>query len=97
MKNKIKNLIEELDLEKFPIEEQEAIIMKMADVVYDRILLKIINSLTDKETIEIAQLIDKKDREKIDKILELKLPNFNKLVEGEILKFQQEIVKEVKA
>ncbi|MDP2820900.1 MAG: hypothetical protein Q8O39_01685 [bacterium] len=95
IKEQIKNIVEELGLESFPLGKQEEIIMKIAEIVYDRVLLRILTKLTDQEARQLSQLIDQNRKDDVDKMLKGKFPDFEGLLKEEIMLTQKELIRGV--
>ena len=82
-----KDLIKELGLENLPVERQEKLVEEMSDVVYGRILLRIVDELSEEEAEELNNLFDKGGMEKVDEYLRDKVPDFVSILEEEIKSF----------
>ena len=95
IKEQIKNIVEELGLESFPLGKQEEIVMKIAEIVYDRVLLRILTKLTDQEARQLRQLIDQNRKDDVDKMLKGKFPDFEGLLKEEIILTQKELIRGV--
>jgi hypothetical protein len=95
IKEQIKNIVEELGLESFPLGKQEEIVMKIAEIVYDRVLLRILTKLTDQEARQLSQLIDQNRKDDVDKMLKGKFPDFEGLLKEEIILTQKELIRGV--
>lgn len=89
------DLIEKLGLKNLPVAQQEKLIEEMSEVVYKRIILKVIDKLIDEEVEELNNLFGKGDMEAVDNYLRDKVPNFVFILEGEIKKYGDEIAKRV--
>ena len=87
------DLIKELGLENLPIERQEKLIEEMSNVVYGRIVLRIVDELSEKEAEELNNLFDKGGMEKVDEYLRDKVPNFVSILEEEIKSFGDGMIK----
>lgn len=93
IKGKEIDLIKELGLESLPIEKQEEMLGRMADVLNRRIILSAMESLSDVEAKEInAELVSGNTEEAL-KIMDKKISNFDKIASEEIAKFQEEMLK----
>lgn len=88
-----KNIIKELGLDNLSVEEQKKLLEEMAEIVYKKILLRIVNRLSDEEIAELNNFLDKKDFEKINKYIENKIPDFIEIFKQEIETFQEKIIK----
>jgi len=95
IKEQIKNIVEELGLESFPLCKQEEIVIKIAEIVYDRVLLRILTKLTDQEARQLSQLIDQNRKDDVDKMLKGKFPDFEGLLKEEIILTQKELIRGV--
>ncbi|MGI6341148.1 MAG: hypothetical protein ACOX0B_02995 [Minisyncoccales bacterium] len=86
-------IIQELKLENIPNEEKFEIMDKTADIVLDRVLLRLMNELNESEAMELNELIenDKQDEAAIN--LYQKFPNLDEIFDEEIKKIREELVK----
>lgn len=91
-----KDIIKELGLEALPKGKQEKLIQEMSDIVYNRILLSIADKLTEEEAIELNNLLDRGEKEKVDKYIKDRIPDFVSLLREEIRKFEDRIIKGVR-
>lgn len=91
-----KDLIEELGLEGLPLERQEKLVKEISNVLYDRVLLRVMEKLSEKEAGEINNLLGKKEYQKADQIIAKKVPNFAAILKEEIEKFGEEMIRRVK-
>jgi len=82
-------------LESFTLGKQEEIVMKIAEIVYDRVLLRILTKLTDQEARQLSQLIDQNRKDDVDKMLKGKFPDFEGLLKEEIILTQKELIRGV--
>ncbi len=87
------NLIKELGLENMPIEAQEKLSERMADIVLRRAALRALESITEEEAKEINGYFDSGDTDKAMEIMDKKVPNFDKIISEEISLFQEEMTK----
>lgn len=85
------NIIALLGLEPLPAAEKAALIDKMAEVVYKRVLLRVFNELDDAAKDELADLDDAP--EDALRALAEKVPGFEGIMKEEIIKLKEEMVK----
>jgi len=90
------NIIDLLELKNLPEEKKSALLEKMVEIIQNRITLRILDALSEKEKEELDKLMDAKKEEKIDQFLREKVPNFDALTIAEILKFKEEMVDNLK-
>ncbi|HNP79223.1 MAG TPA: DUF5663 domain-containing protein [Candidatus Pacearchaeota archaeon] len=91
-----KDLIEELNLDYLSEEKQEELIDEMSEVVYDRIILRILAMMTEEDVIKITKLIESGAEFEAGEILTHKIPNFENVLKREFLDFQHEIIESIK-
>lgn len=100
VKNKIviqgKDLINELGLENLSVETQAELIDRMSDVVYKRVLLQVMDKLSEKDVAELNEFFDGKGDKNPEEIIRDKVPDFASLLKEEIDKFGEEMIKKVK-
>lgn len=91
-----KDIIKELGLENLTVEKQTELIDRMSETVYKRILLRLVDRLTDEEAKEINHLLDKEDFEKADEYIRDKAPDFVEILKQEVEKFQEQMIEPLK-
>lgn len=91
-----KDLIKELNLEGLPEEKQAKLVYEMANLVYDQILFRIADDLTEAEALELNKLLDSGEEQKIFEFLQKKVPDFVGLLREEIKKFEEKMIKNVR-
>ncbi|MDD3292474.1 MAG: hypothetical protein PHI45_00130 [Candidatus Pacebacteria bacterium] len=91
-----KDLIKELNLDYLPLEKQEEIIDEMSEVVYDRIILRVLGTLTEEDAVNLAKLIGEGKELEVTDILSKKVSDFEGLLRRELLDFQHEIIQSIK-
>ncbi len=90
-----KDLIKELGLENLSVDEQEKLVSDMSEVVYERVLLRVVEELSDEEATELNNLFEKGNMEKIDQYLRDRVPDFASILKKEIEKYQEEMIKNI--
>ena len=90
-----KDLIKELGLENLSVDEQEKLVSDMSEVVYKRVLLRVVEKLSDEEATELNNLFEKGNMEKIDQYLRDRVPDFASILRKEIEKYQEEMIKNI--
>jgi hypothetical protein len=83
--------IKELGLEKLPVDVQEKLAERMADIILRRVSLRALEKITDEEAREITGYFDSGNTDKAIEIMDNKVPDFDKIVSEEISLFQQEM------
>jgi hypothetical protein len=91
-----KDLIKELNLDHLPLEKQEEIIDEMSEVVYDRIILRVLGTLTEEDAVNLTKLVEEGKEFEITDILSKKVSDFEGLLRRELLDFQHEIIQSIK-
>ncbi len=87
-----KNFLKELKLSNLAVKKQEELLKEMAEIIYKRILLRIVKRLSEKEIIELDSLLNKKDFNEIDKYVDNKVADFVEIFKQEIETFQGEMI-----
>lgn len=87
-----KTLLEEMGLSGLPPEKQEEALLNIGRIVYQGVLLRVMEVLTDEEKKGFEELLTEKpeDEDRVLKFLQAKVPNLDGLVEDEIAKFKEE-------
>jgi len=93
IKGKEIDFIKELGIEDLPIEEQGKLVERMANVVNKRLILRILDHLSEEEVKLVNANLVSGDTEAAFKIMDEKVPNFDKIVSEELAKFQEEMLK----
>jgi hypothetical protein len=94
--NYYKDLIKELGFDYLSLEKQEELVTEMNGIVYDRVILKILEMITDEEAINLSKLMEEKKEKEAKDFIMKKIPEFDKILKQEEFNFQQEIIQVVK-
>ncbi|HNP79310.1 MAG TPA: hypothetical protein PKI00_00455 [Candidatus Pacearchaeota archaeon] len=86
-----KDLLDELNLNYISIEKQEELINQMSEIIYDRILLKALNTLKDGDATMIIRYLDEGKEEEAEKLLLEKIPGLENILKEEVSAFQKEL------
>ncbi len=88
------NIIEVLGLEALPDERKIKMVQQMANLVQKRLMLRIMEQLTEEEKDEFEKILEGEDN--IDlavaEFIQNKVPNFDEMVKEEIVKVKKELV-----
>ncbi|MBI2633230.1 MAG: hypothetical protein HYW78_02450 [Parcubacteria group bacterium] len=90
------NLIKELHLDTLPEEKQQAVILKIGDILYRAIMIRALDMMSesDKDAFDafLTSAGEGKDRapEEIMNFLATKIPNFDAVVKEEVGKFKEQ-------
>jgi len=87
-----KDLIEELSLEYLSLKEQEKLMIEIIEIVYSRILGRVLERLTEEDAMKLSQLIKEERIAEINNLLSDRVFDFDKILRRELLDFEQEIV-----
>jgi hypothetical protein len=93
IKGKEIDIIKELGLESLPIEKQEEMLERMSKVVNERIILRTLDQLSEEDAKLINANLVSGDTEEAMRLMDEKIPNFDKVISEEIVKFQEEMLK----
>ena len=87
------DLIEELGLENLSQEQQEKVLSDMGEIIQQRVMLRIIEQLSDRDKDEfVKRLEEKKDRtEEIENFIRAKVPEVDDIMMEEISAYKKEI------
>jgi hypothetical protein len=87
-----KNIIKELGLDDLPEEEQEKTMLKIGEIIFKGVIVRVLQELSDKEAKEFEELISNKpdDQEAILNFLQKKVPNLDEITNEEVARFKQE-------
>jgi len=93
------NIIKDLGLDTLSAKEQEEVLLKIGKIIFQSILIKVMEELDDNEIDNFTELLEKKpnDEKAILDYLQAKIPNFNEFVNNEVANFKKESVDFMKA
>lgn len=99
-KEEIKDLLNEniiglLGLEALPDEEKLSLLNKMSELVWKRVLLRIMERFSEEEARELEAILN--DEEKVFQYLSDKSPDFLDILKEEIVKIKAEMVEVAKS
>ncbi|MEN9647806.1 MAG: hypothetical protein RLY57_610 [Candidatus Parcubacteria bacterium] len=84
------NLIQTLGLDKLSPEEQEQILVDIGDVIYQSIISRAIQALSNKDKVELDHLLaDKPDFDQIGNFMYEHIPHIDRIAEEEINNFKK--------
>lgn len=91
-----KALIEEMGIAGMPEEQQNELLGKMTEVVIKRILLEVLEKLSEADQAAYeGMLVNNASPEEIDKFIQEKVPDYEKIVAKVVGEFKEEMKKEV--
>lgn len=92
--NLSKDLVEEWGLKSLPEEKQKEIVERIGRLVYQAILVKSLDILSDKEQIELDLLLDEDitTPEDVLVFLKSKIPTFDQLIMEERNKLKEDLI-----
>jgi len=88
-----KDIISELNLEHLPEEEQIEMISEMSDVVYEKIVLRVLEMMSDEDSVALTNLLSAEKFDEATIFINDKIPNFEQVMDEEITEFQEELIK----
>lgn len=88
-----KDIISELHLENLSEDEQVEMISEMSDVVYEKIILRVLEKLSDEDSVALTNLLSAEKMDEATDFLNEKVPNFEQVIDEEITEFQEELIK----
>jgi len=84
-----KNIIEVLGLENLPKEEAEEILIRTGAIIYENVLLRVMETMTEKDQDDFEKILDNKEKpEEIFSFLQNRVKDFEKIVKEEAEKFK---------
>lgn len=90
VKGKEINLMKELGIDKFPLDVQEKVLERMTNIILRRSILKVMDSFSDKEAEEINKRLASGGINDVVKVLDEKVPDFDKILSEQIILLQEE-------
>lgn len=91
-----KDLIKELNLDYLSPEKQEELISEMGDVVYDRVLLRVVGALTEEDALSLLRLLEEGKEFEVGERISNKITDFDSILRRELLDFQHEIIQTIR-
>lgn len=85
------NIITALGLDKLPDEKKAKLVEKMSKLVEKRLILRLMDALTDEDFKEFEKMSDKDDKIKAD-FLTGKIPNIIDIIQEEVVKVKNEML-----
>lgn len=88
------NIINNLGISALPQEEQEEAMTRIGNIIFQGVLIRIIEVMSDSDKDEFEKVLSEKngESEAVLEFLRLKIPNLNEIVNEEVAKFKQESV-----
>lgn len=84
-----KNITNALEIDSLPPEEQQEIILRVGAIIYQNVLIRVMEILTDSEQDEFEKLLDAGAKpEEIFSFLKDKVKDFEKIIDEEAAKFR---------
>ena len=86
-----KNIIKELGLDALPPERQEEVILKIGELINQRIVVRVLEKLSEAEKDEFEKVLSEKmsDQDAVMGFLKSKISDFDDMVAKEIADFKQ--------
>lgn len=86
-----KNMVKELGLDALPADQQAEVLLKIGEIINQRIIIKALENLSDADKDAFDALLGEKmnDTDAIATFLRSKIPNFDDMVAKEITDFKQ--------
>ncbi len=91
-----KDLIEELSLEYLSLSKQEELLIKMSEIVYIRVLERVLERLTEEDAIKLSRLTKEERAKEANELMSERVFDFDKILRRELLDFEQEIIQAVR-
>jgi hypothetical protein len=92
IKGKEIDIMKELGIDQSPLEVQEKIAERMTDIVLRRSILKALEGLSEEEVKNMNTGLTSGNTEETIKMLDEKVPNFDKILSEQIVLLQEELI-----
>lgn len=87
------DLIKELELDRLPEERRDEILSQMSEIIQQRMLLRIFETLTPEDKDTLGSMLDAKaDQEQVIHFLQAKIPTLDQIALDEIGKYKKEMI-----
>lgn len=84
-----KKITKVLEIDNLPPEELQEMIMRIGTVIYQNVLMRVMETMKEKDQDEFEKLLDKNaNPEEIFSFLKEKVKNFEEIIEEEAMKFK---------
>lgn len=93
--NKCESVIEEMGLSALPDEKKAEFLEKISALVCDKLILKLMERISDVEVEEANEIMAGDDEEKKLEFLKIKMPDFNTILQEEIDSVKKEILENI--
>lgn len=90
-----KGILEELGLKNLSAERQKELLEKMSSLIQNRVLLRVLRSLSEEDKKEFDNILETNDMEKVHRFLIEKVPGLDKITDEEVEKFRGEVKKQL--
>lgn len=85
------NIIKDLELDKLSETEKEETILRIGGIIYQNVLMRVLETMSDQDQNEFEKLLDKNaEAQEIFSFLNTKVENFEKIINEEALKFRNQ-------
>lgn len=93
------NIVKELGLDSLPADQQAETLLKIGEIINQRIIIKVMEKLSEADKDEFDQLLgrDMTDQDAIASFLRSKIPDFDGMVAKEVADFKQSSVDFIKS
>lgn len=85
------NIIQALGLEALPLEEKQAMLEKMTDLLMKRVMLRVLDELSDEQLAEMPK--EGSNPEELLAFVAEKVPNYDAIMNEEVVKLKGEVLK----
>ncbi len=84
-----KNIVHALEIDKLPPEEQQEIIVRVGALIYQNVLMRVMETMPQADQDEFEKILDKNaGPEEIFTFLKNKVPDFEQVIDEEAIKFR---------
>lgn len=89
------NLLKELGIEDLPLEQKEKILLDVTTIINQNISLRLLEELPEEKAKELETLLTDyaDDPDRLQIFFRQEVPNFDELVQEEIAKYKQQLLK----
>ena len=90
------NIIEELGIELLPDDKKAALITSMADLIQKRIVVRLIEGLSEEDLDKFADIVESKDAEALAQFANSRGKNLEEITKEETIKLKSEFIERAK-
>jgi hypothetical protein len=90
------NIINLLGIEALPDDKKVEFIGKISDLIFRRVIIKVLDRLEDEDQERLMEYIESNDADNTTRLISQKIPDFEDMLTNEVVKIKEELYNESK-